>query len=333
MLYNSLRCNPAALKTQVRFAHLPRSKALGLQKLPVQSVSDKGWFIKDLKLLKHWVMRVSLPNNLALEKQKFIFLRYNFKVTRLNKEYRYCRHNGIKLARRKCISIVQCISRCPACAVQELEFRRKAWWWDSCETLPNSAFHPTCKARAWNEWHRVSINLNGHLRNEKGNLALGICCDYRERHIFKMPLSTRRAAAAAPSSRHCDAPRPGSQQWVKLVLQRQDRANRLWLPIKLMLFIKNVFSITHSSSHPDTNVPEIFQGQLCMWTSLSPISKPLNWLLFLPLGLEQSCPFKAPGGSHFPLTVLSGYAQDCHFSIFVWNSSFCAHLPPYRSFQ
>lgn len=97
----SLHCNPEALGIQVKLAHLPRSKALGLQKLPVQSVSDKGWFTKDLKLQKHRVMRVLLPNNRALEKQKFIFLRYNFKVTRLNKEYRYCRHNRIKLARRK----------------------------------------------------------------------------------------------------------------------------------------------------------------------------------------------------------------------------------------
>lgn len=154
----------------------------------------------------------------------------------------------------------------------------------------------------------MSTNLNGHLQNVKGNSAFGIHCDYRERHIFKMPLSTHRAATAAPSSWHREAPQPGSRQWVKLKLRWQDLANCLWLPIKLIIFIKNVFSITPIASHPDTNIPEIFQGQLGIWMSLSRLSKTPKWFLFLSLGLEQSCPLKAPDGSHFPTTVISRYA-------------------------
>lgn len=316
MLYDSLHCNPEALRIQVKFAHLPRSKAPGLQKLPVQSISDKGWFTKDLKLLKHRVMRVSLPNNLALEKQKFIFLRYNFKVTRLNKEYRYCRHNRIKLARRKCISIVGCISMCPTSAVQELEFRKKVWWMGQLWNIAKYCF-PSNQQGQTSKWVRTLGVGFLHIYKLKRPFTK---CErqfsfwhtlWLENGTFsKRPFQPTELPLQLPhpGTWSCEAPQPGSRQWVKLELRWQDLANRLWLAIKLMLVIKNDFSITHISLHPDMNIPEIFQGQLCTWMSLSPISKTPKWLLFLSLGLEQSCLLKAPGGSHFPITVISRYA-------------------------
>lgn len=127
VLYNS-SLQPWNLENSNEICPFAQEQRTWAAKGACKSDSDKGWFTKELKLLKHWVMRVSPPNNLALEKQKFIFFRYNFKVTRLNKEYRYCRHNRIKLPRRECISIIRCISTCPAFAAQEPEFRRKAWW-------------------------------------------------------------------------------------------------------------------------------------------------------------------------------------------------------------
>lgn len=68
-----------------------------------------------------------------------------------------------------------------------------------------------------------------------------------------------------------------------------------------------------------------------------PYFKTSKWALFLLLGFyttqEQSCPLKVPGGSHFPITVISRYAWDFEFSTFVWKSSSCCHFTPYGSSQ
>lgn len=110
-----------------------------------------------------------------------------------------------------------------------------------------------------------------------------------------------------------------------------------WLPIKLMLFIKNVLSIAHISCiQRDENSWDYSRSAMHVNIPF-PYFKTSKWALFLLLGFyttqEQSCPLKVPGGSHFPITVISRYAWDFEFSTFVWKSSSCCHFTPYRSSQ
>lgn len=121
---------------------------------------------------------------------------------------------------------------------------------------------------------------------------------------FQMPLSTHRGATAAPSSWHCEAPQPGSQRWVKLQLQWQDLANRLWLPIKLVLINKNVF-FHHSHFFTSRYEHSWNFPRSAVHMSLSHISKTLKWLfLFFFFGLRAKLPFESarwvtlPNNSH-----------------------------------
>lgn len=227
---------------------------------------------------------------------------------RLNKENHYYGDNRTKLARRKGIGVMRCILTCLTCTVGELEFKKESLA-DGTAAGHHRVLLPTWPARPDLEISPcIGCGLPSHIYkpNPPFTAYLLARTRIRKQHIFKTRFSSLRAATAAPSSWHHEEPQPGSLQRVKPERRWQDLANLPWLPIKLMLFIKNVFSITHISSHPDMNIPEISQGQLCTWMSLSHISKPLRWqLLFLSLGEEQSCPLKAPAGSHFPITVIS----------------------------
>lgn len=125
------------------------------------------------------------------------------------------------------------------------------------------------QAAAWQWEHTLSVGCPHSFQTSRAapKLQKAFSCDYREGPICKVPPSTHRAATAAPSSQ------VASQQRVRLELPWQEAAKCLWLPIKWMLFIKNVFSVT-CFSHPNLSIPGISQGQLCTGMSPSYIATP-----------------------------------------------------------
>lgn len=212
-------------------------------------------------------MRIPLPNN-ALEKQKSLFLRYHFKGKRLNRESCYCTNRRIKLARENVFGSWHGYPHVPSLQPKDWSSESNFVAQGSCQILFSSRQQPGSENINWVWAVPPSSRPQGPFPSCERHLAFGSCCDYREGPACKVPPSTPRAATAAPSSE------AGSQQWVRLELQWQDPAKRLWLSIKLMLFIKNAFSITRGFSHPDLNIPEISQGQPCTVMSLSHIATP-----------------------------------------------------------
>lgn len=184
------------------------------------------------------------------------------------------------------------------------------------------------QAAAWQWEHTLSVGCPHSFQTSRAapKLQKAFRCDYREGPICKVPPSTHRAATAAPSSQ------VASQQRVRLELPWQEAAKCLWLPIKWMLFIKNVFSVTcfftSQSEHSwDFSRSAVHRDVPLLYCN------PLKWgFLLLPLGSEESRPPQAPGGSHSPITAIR-YGWDLDFSIFVWKSSSWCHFTPYKSPQ